>query len=46
MKGLIADGHEVTMISPYRVNESFENFTEIHLDGVKEHMATGKFHAE
>lgn len=41
MQGLIADGHEVTMISPYEEKNSFENFTEIHLDGVIEQMSSG-----
>lgn len=45
MKGLIADGHEVTMISLFKEKDSFENFTEIHLDGLVEQMASGEFHS-
>lgn len=36
MQGLIADGHEVTLISPFKENYAHENFTEIHLDGIIE----------
>lgn len=43
MKGLIADGHEVTMISLFKEKDSFENFTEIHLDGVVDQLTGGKF---
>lgn len=41
MKGLIADGHEVTMISPFKEKKTFENHTEIYLDGIVEYV--GKF---
>lgn len=45
MKGLIADGHEVTMISVFKEKNPIENFTEIYLDGVVEQIA-GKFQSK
>lgn len=42
MKGLVADGHEVTMISAFR-EPKIDNFTEIYLDGVMEKQKKSQF---
>lgn len=44
MKGLIADGHEVTMISPFSESK-IENFTGIHLDGLFDEYMRSKFYS-
>lgn len=42
MKGLIADGHEVTMVSPFKEKKPIENFTEIYLEGIIENISLCK----
>lgn len=45
MKGLVADGHNVTMMSPFKQSK-IGNFTEIHLDGIIEEYAKRKFYGQ
>lgn len=44
MRGLVADGHHVTVMSPFKERKPIENFTEIHLDGLMDQLKNGKFH--
>lgn len=41
MKGLAADGHEVTVLSPFRENKPIANYSEIYLDGIYEKIVNG-----
>lgn len=34
MKGLAADGHHVTVVSPFQEKNLIPNYTSIHLDGI------------
>lgn len=43
MRGLVADGHEVTVMSPFKEKKPIKNFTEIHLDGLMDQLKSGKF---
>lgn len=43
MKGLAADGHDVTIISPFKEDKPIPNYNEIYLDGVYEKITRGKF---
>lgn len=36
MKGLAKEGHQVTVISPYKEKQPIANFTEVHLDNFLE----------
>lgn len=41
MKGLAADGHEVTYISPFKEDKPAPNYNEVYLDGVYEMFLKG-----
>lgn len=41
MKGLALDGHEVTVISPFRVEEPISNYTEVYLNEGYNHFLQG-----
>lgn len=43
MKGLAADGHEVTIISPFTEKTSIPNYTEVYLDGTYDSLVNGNF---
>lgn len=43
MKGLAADGHEVTMISPFKEKNQIPNYNEVYLDGVYDQAVNGSF---
>lgn len=43
MKGLAADGHEVTVISPFQEKNPIPNYNEIYLDGTYDMFANSKF---
>lgn len=41
MKGLAADGHEVTIISPFKEKNPIPNYTEIYLEGFYDSVVDG-----
>lgn len=41
MKGLALEGHDVTVISPFRLKEPIPNYTEVFLEGAYEGLQTG-----
>lgn len=43
MRGLAADGHEVTIISPFKEKNPIPNYTEVHLEGIHEMFTAGVF---
>lgn len=43
MKGLAADGHQVTIISPFKEKKPIANYTEVHLDGTYDMFKKGEF---
>lgn len=43
MKGLAADGHEVTFISPFKQKAPIPNYNEVYLDGVYDSLLKGNF---
>lgn len=43
MKGLAADGHEVTIISPFNEKTSIPNYKEVHLEGIYDSLINGNF---
>lgn len=43
MKGLAADGHNVTIISLFKEKNPIPNYNEIHLDGIYDNAAKGNF---
>lgn len=43
MKGLAADGHDVTMISPFKEKNPIPNYNEVYLDGIYDDAAKGNF---
>lgn len=47
-KGLVAEGHEVTMISPFKEKQPIQNYHEVVLDGLAENMlkSTLKFRSQ
>lgn len=44
MKGLALEGHEVTVISPFRVKKPIPNYTEVFLENSWESSRQGKSH--
>lgn len=43
MRGLAADGHEVTLISPFKDENPPPNYNEIHLNGIYELFVNSMF---
>lgn len=46
MRGLAADGHEVTIISPFKEKVPIANYTEVYLEGAYEAFANGTCNEE
>lgn len=44
MKGLAADGHNVTIISPFKEKKPIPNYTEVYLDGTFDKITNSKLH--
>lgn len=42
MKGLAADGQEVTIISPFKEKNPIANYTEVYLDGIYDQFGNGE----
>lgn len=45
MKGLAAEGHEVTVISPFKEKDPIPNYTEVYLDGTFDSFQNGKLNS-
>lgn len=44
LKGLAADGHDVTIVSPFKEKLPITNYSEVHLDGIlSDSMKDGNF---
>lgn len=46
MKGLATDGHDVTIISPFKEKNPISNYNEVYLDGIYESFLNGKIRFE
>lgn len=46
MKGLALEGHEVTVISPFRLKQPIPNYTEVYLENAYESFLKGNCHGD